>query len=46
MIKHSPKREAYKAPQCGFSAGSLCDLLCESPDGITEDFGDLVDFEW
>ena len=46
MIKHSTKLVAYKAPQCGFCVETPADLLCESPDGITEDFGDLVDFEW
>ena len=37
---------AYAAPKCEMSEKVLLDLLCESPDGITEDFGDLVDFEW
>lgn len=36
----------YAAPVCEISEKTLSELLCESPDGITEDFGDLVDFEW
>lgn len=39
-------REGYKAPRLDYSAKVVEDLLCTSPDGLTEDFGETDDFTW
>lgn len=46
MIKHSNFRQGYVQPCCEISEDVLKDFLCQSPDGTTENFGDLTDFEW
>ena len=36
----------YRAPRLEMTEKVLEDLLCTSPDGLTEDFGDIEDFTW
>ncbi len=37
---------AYKAPKCETEGALTEELLCQSPSGTTEDFGQLEDFTW
>ena len=37
---------AYSAPVCELSESLLDELLCESPGGSTEPYGDEVPFNW
>ena len=37
---------AYSAPVCEFSEKYCESVLCESPEGLTEDFGGFEDFTW
>ena len=37
---------AYSAPVCEFAEESLEALLCQSPGGLTEEFGGDVPFNW
>lgn len=36
----------YKAPWIEMTEKVCEDLVCTSPDGLTEDFGDTEDFTW
>lgn len=36
----------YDAPDCEVSAKEAEVVLCESPEGMTEDFGGFEDFTW
>lgn len=38
--------KGYMAPATEIGEQVLADLLCESPDGYTEEFGDIEDFTW
>lgn len=38
--------EAYMAPVCENSVKFCESVLCESPEGLTEDFGGFEDFTW
>ncbi|MBO7603847.1 MAG: hypothetical protein J6S97_05470 [Bacteroidales bacterium] len=37
---------AYVAPECDFAEDFPQGMICESPEGITEDFGTIEDFSW
>ena len=37
---------AYVAPECELSEKYCASVLCESPEGMTEDFGGFEDFTW
>ncbi len=37
---------AYVAPFCELSEKYCESVLCESPEGMTEDFGGFEDFTW
>ncbi|MBO4671640.1 MAG: hypothetical protein J5640_07370 [Bacteroidales bacterium] len=37
---------AYSAPVCELSEKYCESVLCESPEGLTEDFGGFEDFTW
>ena len=37
---------AYAAPECETAENGLEAILCESPEGLTEDFGGFEDFTW
>jgi hypothetical protein len=45
MIKNNLSG-AYKAPKCETESAFLEELLCQSPTGTTEDFGQIDDFTW
>lgn len=45
MVNHSIPG-AYKAPTCEMEETLYEKVLCESSDGVTEDFGDFEDFTW
>ncbi len=36
----------YAAPECNIQGATLEELLCQSPTGTTEDFGQIDDFTW
>ena len=36
----------YSAPECEFAEELFEVLICESPEGTTEDFGAIDDFTW
>ena len=36
----------YKTPECVIAEAFEESLLCESPEGLTEDFGGFEDFTW
>ena len=38
--------QGYSAPVTEIEERTLADLLCESPDGYTEQFGEFEDFTW
>lgn len=38
--------QGYSAPVTEIEERVPADLLCESPDGYTEQFGDIEDFAW
>lgn len=44
MVTNKDFRE-YRAPECAFAA-NCPSLLCDSPDGMTEDFVDQGTFQW
>ena len=48
MLKkfNSVQRGEYKAPRAEFCERCLEDLLCESPNGYTENIEDVEDFTW
>lgn len=37
---------AYSTPECEFAEELIEGLICESPEGTTEDFGTIEDFTW
>ena len=37
---------AYTAPVCEIAEGFPEAMICESPEGTTEDFGTIEDFTW
>lgn len=45
MIKKSIPG-AYQAPNCEPGGILIEDLLCQSPSGMTETFGETEDFTW
>ena len=36
----------YSAPECEFAEELSQGVICESPEGTTEDFGTIEDFTW
>ncbi len=45
MVKHYFKG-AYNAPACQIEEALYEEVLCESSDAVTEDFGEFEDFTW
>lgn len=46
MTKKNLFAAGYKAPEMEIAPKCLCEMLCTSSEGLTEDIGDIEDLTW